>query len=118
VRRALAELERYTLRRFPDYSYFKVKALEVNEPNVRQMLKTLSLEHESWNVCYLNTLIYILLILFTCLFDMCLYHSVVGHVSQRLLTHGSWPWRSVTSDPGAVGMGIQGVRRVSSTRWF
>jgi hypothetical protein len=42
----------------PDYSYFKVKALEVNEPDVRQMPKTLSPAHESWNVWYLNTLIY------------------------------------------------------------
>jgi hypothetical protein len=89
VRTALAELERYTLHRFPDYSYFKVKALEVDEPDVRQMLKTLSPAHESWNLWYLNTLIYILLILFTCLFDMSFYHLVVGRVLQRLLAHGS-----------------------------
>jgi hypothetical protein len=33
VRRAQKELERYTLHRFPDYSYFKIKAKEANEPD-------------------------------------------------------------------------------------
>jgi hypothetical protein len=58
VRKALKELERYMIHRFIDYSYFKVKALEVKEPDVKQMLKTLSQAHESWNVWYLNTLTY------------------------------------------------------------
>jgi hypothetical protein len=55
VRKALKEVEQYTRHRFPDYNYLKVKALEVNELDVRQMPKTLSLAHESWNVWYLNT---------------------------------------------------------------
>jgi hypothetical protein len=70
VRRAQKELERYMLHRFPDYSYFKIKEKEANEPDLRQMLKTHTPAHESWNVWYLNTLNYFLLMLFTCLFHM------------------------------------------------
>ena len=47
VRQALAQIESQTGHVFPDYSYFKLKALETGEPDVTQMPKRISPSYES-----------------------------------------------------------------------
>jgi len=47
VRKALLQVENHTRHYFPDYSFFKLKALEMNEPDVTQMPKRISPAYES-----------------------------------------------------------------------
>lgn len=52
VRMALREIEHYTRHMFPDYHYFKLKALEANEPDVRHMPKRISPQFAYLMVCF------------------------------------------------------------------
>ena len=47
VRKALVQLQLHTGHIFSDYSFFKLRALEQNEPDVRQMPKRISPAYES-----------------------------------------------------------------------
>jgi len=47
VRKALVQVQSHTRHYFPDYSFFKLKALEMNETDVTQMPKRISPAYES-----------------------------------------------------------------------
>ena len=50
VRQAVTQLEIQTGHMFPDYHYFKLKALEVGEPDVRMMPKRIAPQYASETV--------------------------------------------------------------------